>query len=267
MMKTTYQFCNNCGKQGHLFNQCKKPIISVGIIVFKKVNHTFKYLMICRKDSIGYIEFLRGKYPLYNNDYIQVLIDQMSMEEKKRLLQNEFKILWENLWGDYSSLQYRNEERHSKQKFEQIKKGIKIFEDGEYNLDSIIKKSKTSWKTPEWGFPKGRRNYQESDLTCALREFEEETGYSKNTIDIIKNIVPFEEIFMGSNFKSYKHKYYMGSIDSAVVPANDYQRSEVSRIAWLTLDECIAKIRAYHLEKKKVIQNIDNVLQRYRLIS
>ena len=21
--RTTYQFCNNCGKQGHLYNQCK----------------------------------------------------------------------------------------------------------------------------------------------------------------------------------------------------------------------------------------------------
>ena len=59
----------------------------------------------------------------------------------------------------------------------------------------------------------------------------------------------------------------MGYINSVVVPPNDYQRSEVSRIAWLTLDECIAKIRTYHLEKKQVIQNIDNVLQRYRLIS
>ena len=265
-MMRTYQFCNNCGKQGHLFNQCKKPIISVGIIIFKRIDHKLKYLMICRKDSIGYIEFLRGKYPLYDKDYIQILIDQMSLDEKERLLQNDFKKLWENLWGDFSSLQYRNEEKHSRQKFEQIKKGIKIFEEGEYNLDSIIKNSKTFWNTPEWGFPKGRRNYQESDLTCALREFEEETGYSKNTIDIIKNIVPFEEIFMGSNFKSYKHKYYLGYINSVIEPLNDYQRSEVSEVEWLTLEECVKKIRTYHLEKIRVIQNIDNVLQSYRLI-
>ena len=33
--RTTYQFCNNCGKQGHLYNQCKKPIISSGIIAFR----------------------------------------------------------------------------------------------------------------------------------------------------------------------------------------------------------------------------------------
>ena len=29
-----YNFCNNCGKHGHLFHQCKNPITSIGIIVF-----------------------------------------------------------------------------------------------------------------------------------------------------------------------------------------------------------------------------------------
>ena len=26
-----------------------------------------KYLNICRKDSLGYVEFIMGKYQLYNN--------------------------------------------------------------------------------------------------------------------------------------------------------------------------------------------------------
>ena len=73
--RTTYQFCNNCGKQGHLYVQCKKPIISSGIIAFRnnENNSGYVYLMICRKDSLGYIDFLRGKYPLYNKDYILTL--------------------------------------------------------------------------------------------------------------------------------------------------------------------------------------------------
>ena len=27
--------CNNCGKQGHSFHQCKLPITSYGVIVFR----------------------------------------------------------------------------------------------------------------------------------------------------------------------------------------------------------------------------------------
>ena len=62
-------FCGNCGMTGHIYKNCRAPITSCGIIMYKRVNNTFKYLMIQRKDSIGYIEFLRGKYDIDNIDY------------------------------------------------------------------------------------------------------------------------------------------------------------------------------------------------------
>ena len=61
-----YMFCNNCGKQGHLYHRCKKPISSIGIITFRIIDGKFEFLMICRKDSLGYVDFMRGKYPLTN---------------------------------------------------------------------------------------------------------------------------------------------------------------------------------------------------------
>ena len=38
------------------------------------------------------------------------------------------------------------------------------------------------------GISKRRRNFKELDIDCALREFEEETGISKNKIKLIENI-------------------------------------------------------------------------------
>ena len=32
----TFNFCNNCGKVGHSFHQCKNPITSLGIITIRK---------------------------------------------------------------------------------------------------------------------------------------------------------------------------------------------------------------------------------------
>ena len=29
-------YCNNCGKTGHYYLKCKLPIISIGVIAFKK---------------------------------------------------------------------------------------------------------------------------------------------------------------------------------------------------------------------------------------
>ena len=60
--------------------------------------------------------------------------------------------------------------------------------------DSIIQNSETQWDSPEWGFPKGRRNHQETDIACAIREWEEETGFRRESLKIIKNLCPFEEI-------------------------------------------------------------------------
>ena len=48
----------------------------------------------------------------------------------------------------------------------------------------------TSWDEPEWGFPKGRRNFNETDLNCALREFNEETGINMKSIKLLEKLVP-----------------------------------------------------------------------------
>lgn len=256
-----YMFCNNCGKQGHLFHRCKKPISSIGIIAFRKskrYDKKLEYLMICRKDSLGYVDFMRGKYPLHSEFYIQNIIDEMTNDEKKDLMKHDFKTLWTNLWGNFVGCQYRGEEKISSEKFQKMKLGGSLLD--------LINNSKTKWKTPEWGFPKGRRNYQENDLACALREFQEETGYIKDQLDIIHNLMPFEEIFTGSNMKSYKHKYFVAYMEPDKKSINNFQLSEVSKIGWFTLEESLEMIRPYNLEKRQVIKKIDNVLHKYRLV-
>lgn len=265
MNKSHTYFCNNCGKNGHSYNQCSKPITSLGVISFNKINNTLKYLLICRKDSLGYVEFLRGKYPLYNIDYIQNIINEMTVIEKSKLMIKEFDELWKELWGDFFGDQYRAEEKNAKEKFNLLKEGIHLFNDTFFNLKSLIENSSTNWTEPEWGFPKGRRNFNENDLQCALREFSEETGYPKSQISVLKNVIPFDEIFTGSNFKSYKHRYFLAH--STYSNTQVYQKSEVSKLKWVTLNEAIRYIRPYNLERIELIKNIDKVLHKYSLIS
>ena len=71
---------------------------------------------------------------------------------------------------------------------------------------------------------------------------------------------------MGSNFKTYKHKYYLGFIDSKEKPEYEFQKSEVSQTRWCTLEEALSNIRDYNLEKKNVIIKINSLLNEYRLI-
>ena len=132
----------------------------------------------------------------------------------------------------------------------------------------MIDNSKTSWIEPEWEFPKGRINSNEKHLDCSIREFEEETGIKKEYINIFENILPFEENFIGTNYKSYTYKYYLSNMkynDYLKLRLDNYQKSEVSKIEWVSLKECIEKIRPYNLEKINLIKNINDVLQQHIL--
>jgi len=254
-------YCNNCGINGHAFNNCKFPITSVGIIAFRyNVNHIAEYLLIRRKDTIGYIEFMRGKYTLNNKLYLLNIISEMTVREKERLLNNDFDTLWFNLWGSCVSNQFRSEEKSAREKFEALKLGLHLF-----SLHSLVAESETNWLEPEWGFPKGRHNNLEKDLTCGLREFEEETGYPAHSVKVIQNILPYEEIFTGSNYKSYKHKYYVGYIQPTQEPQKPYQATEISKLAWCTYEQAIQLIRPYNLEKLEVLEKINGLLQTYNI--
>ena len=262
-----YNFCNNCGKAGHLFHQCKLPITSIGIILFRKnSDDNYEYLLIRRKDSLAYVDFLRGKYSLNDKDYIESLFNKMTISEKDKILNNSFINLWNELWGNNIGIQYRNEEKISQEKLLKLKNGLKI-NNIEYSLKSLIEISNKNkiYKEPEWGLPKGRRNYQEKDLLCALREFEEETGYNKNDIKIINNIIPLEEIYTGSNYKSYKHKYYLAFIENNIEPKKEFQKSEVSKLKWVLYKDITLYIREYNLEKINILKHVNKIVTDYNI--
>jgi len=275
-------YCNNCGKSGHIYSNCSVPITSIGVIAFRnsseyekikeenkkgececKPENKYEYLMIQRTDSFGYVEFIRGKYSLYNYQYIKNIIDEMTVYEKNNILTKPFNELWSLLWGEYSGIQYRGEEQVSKNKFLQLKNGIEMSSGVKYTLETLVSSSTTKWETAEWGFPKGRRNHQEKDLDCGFREFEEETGYDKFSLKQIHNVIPYEEIFIGSNIKSYKNKYYLSYMSKDTIQKNEYQKSEVKNMKWLSYKECMEIIRPYNVEKKNIITSVNNTLNKF----
>lgn len=251
--------CNNCDKQGHQFHQCKLPITSYGVVLFRVFNEKIQFLMIRRKDSFGYIDIMRGKYSLGNIHQLQTIVNEMSMSEKERLVNGSFPTLWKQMWGDASH--YNNEEITASKKCDLMKKGIN---EDRISLADLISSSNTNWSETEWEFPKGRRERKEKEIQCATREFEEETGISKNSIFIVENILPFEETFIGTNHKAYKHKYFLAFTKDAS-SLNNFQKSEVSKLEWKTFDDCINSIRPYNLEKKNMITNIYNVISQNKL--
>lgn len=260
---TLSSYCNNCGKYWHTYRYCKLPITSIGIINVRKDPDALRYLMICRKHSLGFVEFMRGRYSPHNLNYMVHIFDEMTIQEKVSIVEQSFDMLWRELWGDNIEVQYHTEEKISRDKFNMITQGIYIRNEF-IDVHEIIKRGTTSWEKPEWGFPKGRRNFKEKELACALREYQEETGYSKNTLNIITNIAPYEEIFMGSNYKTYKHTYFIAWSHFSK-PESSYQQSEVSELRWVTYDEAVQLIRPYNIERIKLMHQVHESLNKYVL--
>ena len=261
-------YCGNCGKQGHSYRRCLAPIISLGVILFKIHEGKVKYLLVQRRDTLGFVEFMRGKYNLENIDYICELLKIMTQHERENILNNDFDTLWNNLWMDKNNKKFHNEYASSKTKFIKLKEGFE--NNGNYtSLITLNKKIPFVYNETEWGFPKGRRNLKESDIDCAKREFEEESGYKSNEYKVLDETKYFEEIFSGTNNIRYKHIYYIGKAindkTNLNIDKNNFsQFSEIKKIKWFTFEEGTQIIREYNKEKKLILKEVnDFILKNY----
>lgn len=283
----------NCGIYGHHFRNCMAPITSYGMIIFRVkggwnqskelvqnmssisgLEHSvqnIQYLLIQRKDSLGFVDIMRGKYKVDDVDYIMNQLNGLTAVEKDKLLNVPFDTLWKDLWGidpDAPSHSYRNEKEVAKGKLDILRTGLKHSETGEeIKLDYLMAKVKTSWVTPEWGFPKGRRDHNESEFTCALREVFEETGLTDKDICFIRNLLPIQETFFGTNRLHYCHKYYLSYMekekDISIDPANKMMVREIGNIGWFSLEEALDRIRPDNVEKKEILLKASSLLRNY----
>lgn len=288
------QYCMNCDKEGHIMKNCTNAITSFGVILmslnvdnnirdsisklsgnfstkecsisiespndielFCSVKDQIKFLLIRRKHTLGFLEFMRGRYNVENIDGIIFLFKQMTSEEIdkiKNMAYNDFDELWTNVWGNNKKTQmFHNEYIKSKDKITQLIDEKNGYLPLSFYVNNVI----PLWDCPEWGFPKGRRNYKENDKICAVREFKEETGYEDDDFIMMNDLCSIEENLIGTNGINYKHIYYLAIAcndkDPIVDTTNKMQVKEIGDIGYFSYNECIKKIRPYHTDRIKII--------------
>jgi 8-oxo-dGTP pyrophosphatase MutT (NUDIX family) len=263
-MNMKEMYCNNCGEKGHVFRTCKEPVISCGILLLRGIYEPLKLpvdpktvsvLMVKRKDSMSYMEFIRGKYDPEDQAYTGRLILNMTISEQKLIVEEEFDTLWTRLWGtgrDSHSQEYTI----SKEKYT--------------NLDrkNMIAQFPSPYKDTEWGFPKGRRARGETDVECGIREFLEETNISRDSYDLKENL-SFTETFRGTNNVEYRHIYFVALLkDSRGINLKQkltpMQSKEVAAVDWKTLSECKSIIRPHYTERKALMTEVEKFVSNYQ---
>ncbi len=249
--------CVNCRKQGHTFRDCKEPTLSYGIAAVRKGEYEYEYLLIRRRDSLGYVDFLRGKYSLADGKYIRTLLESMTRTELTRLLTRPFDTLWTDLWNGQNTRQFRLECEGARRTFESLRATGDVH--GK-TLQRYIAEVETAWTEPEWGFPKGRRSASETELACAIREFAEETGLPTKDLHVRTTMAPEMEEYVGSNNITYKHVYYIADYPTptavGVSATNRVQTREVGDIGWFPFTEAYLKIRETNPEKRAALGRI-----------
>ena len=258
------KFCYNCGKQGHTYNICLLPVMSYGIILYRMKDGIPYYLMVQRNCTPDYKELIRGKFEFENPEYIYKLVSRITWHEINAILTLSHKELYQGIEKFYKvrkNKQYYEKYKKAKENFQKLIAGHQNSQCELIKFDKIIKRNnQTHFLEPDWGFPKGRRNYRgnESDLDCALREVCEETGIPEHYYQLAPETINFTEVYRGTNDVQYAHKYYVAQCPNNVTyyidPNNKHQVGEIRKMEWYTYEEAVDMIRPYHEEKKKVIQ-------------
>lgn len=291
--------CTNCGQFGHAHKSCHSPITSYGIFAlslnqtdheksvdtkqlikylssinkfeqhvaitcdnlsilenFSKYKDIIKVLLIMRKHSLGYTEFIRGRYAVTNPSHIAYLFRQMTPNEldKIRTHEHDFDYLWSDVWALRKPIIKHEDYIMSREKY------MTLSEISPVKLSDFLKNTTPDDVCPEWGLPKGRRDRDETDIDCALREFTEETGYTHDDFILFRNIEPLVEDFIGTNGIKYRHVYYVALLTTQVPPIKSddrlTQRQEIGDIGLFGLDESIQKIRTYHTERRNIVFSV-----------
>jgi 8-oxo-dGTP pyrophosphatase MutT (NUDIX family) len=218
--------------------------------------------MIQRKNTLFFVELIRGKYNLQDDAYISKLLRGMTQKEQQLILTCNFSELWFEIWGESSSV------RSHRVDYESSERRYVQFAD---RLPSLIRENPSKWTESEWGFPKGRRNPYETDVSCAIREFQEETGLTTRDFTILHNTNSISETFFGSNQVHYCHKYYIAvchkSTEVEMKLNNFHMLREVANIRWCSLDEAITKIRPDNVEKREILLKAGKIMKNFHPVT
>jgi 8-oxo-dGTP pyrophosphatase MutT (NUDIX family) len=221
----------------------RKTIDSFSMIIHTIIDGNIYYLLGRVRDTIPFKEFIRGN--IKDVDMIRYTM-HMAAEEKHRLLTESFQELVDDVIINHSSRAYRSA-CECKEEFDvNIKK-----------YETILRDPTICQPEAPWIFPKGRKQDNETDRDCALREFSEETRISSSFITLYDE-EPLEEIYTGLDSKLYRTVYFIGFmnyLDFKII-SPDIRRQfiitnkrvslsdEIAKIKFLPYDDAILKLDA-----------------------
>lgn len=261
---------------------------SYGLACCKFIDGILHIMMVKKKYTYSFFEFVFCKYPKFDRSKLEKLFDGMTFQEKTDILEMNFDKLWckivLNIPDDPKSLSRRIKLRRSigkkkldfltqtedlneddlkedeslKEKERQtylIKKQrfMDLTDDGGRKLRELIHHSKSA--DPIWEIPKGRPEPNEKPIDAAIREFAEETAGNIDNYRILYDIDPIKINYTNAECL-YINEYFIAIANDNWVHASQYNcyenNREVEEIRWISIDEVKFLNRGQHTYKRMI---------------
>lgn len=253
----------------------------------KEKNFQSEILMIKKRYTYHYFNFVFGHYKKYNNKQLHYLFNNMTFGEKIDILSMRFSNIWYRLWLSdpekncdiVNSSTRRDELRESHNKSDEFKyRNLKCYfrkkskfeaiflRDGGKRLKRLINNSSNS-VTP-WEIPKGGMDENELPLECAKREFEEETCIHPDHYTILWNVDPIIVSHKDDDI-IYRSIYYVAHLNNNSIwhPKVRFdthtQISEIEEVRWISLEE-IKFLNLSNVIKNRLSKNYKKIVYYFK---
>jgi 8-oxo-dGTP pyrophosphatase MutT (NUDIX family) len=237
---------------------------SYGMLLFRKNPSTaqVELLLIQKRCTYAYSDFVNGRYSKNDNSILN-LLNYMTREEKIVILSLNFNYMWYHCYMYTSQLL----DEHCETNFGFMKKKKKFTRmfvaDGGRRIRSLINKSRSKMRI--WDLPKGRKEQDEYDVNCAIREIKEEVDLGPKKYKFLWNMKPMHFTHEDCGVRYYC-KFYIGVVTCPKVSRNDiklnllnpHQTMEILSSKWVT------KFEASLLLNKFVFQKVDCYFERVK---
>ena len=106
-----------------------------------------------------------------------------------------------------------------------------------------------------YSFPKGKRNKGETSLETGWRELQEETGLTKDDVELIDNI-SFDE---KSDRGGLATRYYVGKLKYKEKKEVTFDITELKKVEWIKIDD-VFKLEKFKDRRKDILKEIIDLL-------
>jgi 8-oxo-dGTP pyrophosphatase MutT (NUDIX family) len=209
-------------------NNIKKYSSGIACMRRKDDKSPKELLLVQHRVTYAFIDLVWGRYKLRKLSKIKFLIKNTTPDEQSELIFKNFEMLW------WRATRYKISDCPELYADKLAKFNLAF--NNLYDLSKLI--SQSSSRLPYWEIPKGKHSSKrETDLNCAVRELEEETGIPINMYQIVFNPITYsyQENNITYIIKYYPAKAYYAPQVGKLLPNKKNQLCEIIDIKWMTL--------------------------------